>query len=184
VTSILQSASAFKDENRIYELYHELSHIWNIPSIDKNPCRLESEGLAMFLQYLVTEKLNNKHGILDSSATQVFKNLKSRFADDSVAFNTPIKDYGWKQMTDLSYRKGMLFFYLLYKSVGEVEFMKTIKDYYGLYRNKGATIDEFTKLLVTELKSKQIETLVNDWIYTNKSSQNIMTRKSLQDLVE
>ena len=152
--------------------------------MDESPCRLESEGFATFLEYLVTEKLNNKPGILDATATKFFKYLKRKFADDSISSSTAMIDYGRKQMTDFSYTKGMLFFYLLYKTVGEIVFMKTINGYYSLYRNKGATIEDFSNYLITELKTKKIEILVNDWIFTNKSSQNILNKKSLDNLLE
>jgi hypothetical protein len=184
VTCIIQEASAFKDRNKLYELYHEISHIWNVTSIDKSPCRLESEGFAMFLQYLVTEKIDHKIGLLDSAANKIFENLKRKFASDSVASNTAIIDYGRKQLTDLSYTKGMLFFYILYRNVGENVFMKTLNGYYKLYRNKGATTEDFLKYLQTELNTKKTEKLINDWILTSKSSKTILFSKSIENLAE
>jgi hypothetical protein len=183
VTCILQTASAFKDKNKLYELYHEISHIWNVTSLEKYPCRLESEGLAMFLQYYVSDIIANKTGGLDSAAAKIFTNLKGKFKNDSVASNTPIKDFGRKNLTDLSYSKGMLFFYLLYKNVGANVFMTTIKNYYSDYRKTGATIDDFSSYLTAALKSKKIEKLIHDWILTNKSSQYILNSKSLEYLI-
>ncbi|HUM03661.1 MAG TPA: hypothetical protein VL084_15335, partial [Thermoanaerobaculia bacterium] len=45
VTSILQSAAAFKNPERVGELYHEVSHLWNVRSTDPSFCRW-NEGLA------------------------------------------------------------------------------------------------------------------------------------------
>jgi aminopeptidase N len=87
-------------------------------------------------------------------------------------------------MTDLSYTKGMLFFYHLYRTTGEAAFMKTINDYYHLYRNKGTKIEDFSNHLIKELKNKKIDLLVNDWILTSESSKYIQNKKSLEDLIE
>ena len=170
VSCIIQTAAAFKNKSHLFELYHELSHLWNISSKDENPCRLESEGLAMFLQYLATEKFENKSGLLDSAAAVIFTKLKKRFESDSSASNTPIIDYGKKHITELSYTKGMLFFYLLYKTAGETDFMKAIRNYYLQYRSAGSSTVDFSNYLVKELKNKKIDLLVKDWILTNTSS--------------
>lgn len=184
VTCIIQTASAFKDENRLYELYHEISHLWNIPSTDANPCRLESEGLAVFLQYLVMEKLQHKPGWLDASAENTFQRIKKRFATDTVAASTPIIEYGKKQFTTLSYSKGFLFFYLLYKQAGEAAFMKTIKDYYTSFRGKGASTEEFSRFLLSRLNSASTESLITAWIKTARSSEHIAKSNSVKELLE
>ncbi len=183
VTCILQESSVFRDEKNLYELYHEISHIWNVTSKDKYPCRLESEGLAVFLQYLLMEKLNNEMGLLDSSAQKIFVRLKEIFKNDSISSTTPIIDYGSKGLTDLSYSKGMLFYYLLYKQIGENAFMTVIKGYYDTFRSSGATTNEFVNYLTIKLPDAKIKALVSDWILTNTSSTDIMTETSIQHLI-
>ncbi|MCX6303498.1 MAG: M1 family aminopeptidase [Bacteroidetes bacterium] len=184
VTCILQTASAFKDEKRLYELYHEIFHTWDISSNDKYPCRLESEGLATFVQYLAAEKTGDQTVSLDESAAKIFKKVKEKLSKNEAASNTPIIDFGLKQLTDLSYTKGMLFFYLVYKEGGEVAFTEAIKDYYKTYRKTGATTKEFSDFLITKLKSKKVESLVNEWIYTSVSSQKILNNKSIENLID
>ena len=56
VSSILQAAAAFRDPARLHEVYHEISHLWNAPSLDRPFCRW-NEGLASFLEDLTQEKL-------------------------------------------------------------------------------------------------------------------------------
>ena len=62
VAAIIQEASAFKNQAGRYTFYHELSHLWNVTANDPLPSRFESEGMAMFLQHLVQEKLEGKAG--------------------------------------------------------------------------------------------------------------------------
>ncbi|MCW3119313.1 MAG: hypothetical protein JWM28_3395, partial [Chitinophagaceae bacterium] len=183
VSCIIQTASAFKNENRMYELYHELSHIWNVKTIDKSPCRLESEGLAMLLQYLMLEKLNQRQGYVDSLAQKTFEKVKKRFETDQLAVSTPIMAYGEKQISDLSYTKGMLFFYILYKDFGEKRFISTVRNFYQHFRTTGAGIHDFSGFLASELQGDKIKTIINDWIVTSASSQKIMNEKSVKDLV-
>jgi hypothetical protein len=184
VSCIIQTAAAFKNSDNLYQLYHEISHLWNIASKDAAPCRLESEGLAMLLQYLCMEKLNNKPGSLDSATAVIFMKLKQRISTDTAAANTAMIYFGKMKMTDLSYSKGMIFFYLLYKTIGEDSFMKTIKGYYNLYRNSGASTIDFTTYLVKECHSKKVETLVNEWVLSNQSSQRIMDSMTIEDILK
>ena len=51
VTAILLTRNAFNDPARLTDLYHEISHLWFVKPLDAAPSRLESEGLAMLLQY-------------------------------------------------------------------------------------------------------------------------------------
>lgn len=177
VTSILQEASAIKDEKHLYELYHEISHTWNVTPLDSRPGRLESEGLATFLQYLTMEKLNNIPGALDAGAERQLQRVKRQFDKDPKAATVPIAEYGAHQLTDLSYSKGMLFFYMLYKIMGEERMMSHIA---GFYKNfpKGATLKDFTQSLGSNKK------LIDDWIWTDKSSELIRNCKNVGCLLE
>jgi hypothetical protein len=179
---ILQTSSAFIDKKRIYELYHEISHLWNITCLDELPCRLESEGLAMLLQFLVMEKLEGMKGHLDEAAAGMFGYLKEKLRNDPLAFETPIKEYGKKEITDFSYTKGMLFFYLLYKAAGEDAFLNTIKKFYSTYRASGATTEQFADFLVKNLKGERIKKLVDEWIHTNISSRKILEKDNISEI--
>src|SRR5512146_3045033 len=52
VTTIIQTAAAFRDVKQHREVYHEISHLWNVNDIDQAPPRW-NEGLASFLEFLV-----------------------------------------------------------------------------------------------------------------------------------
>lgn len=169
VTSILQEAAAMKDDKRMYELYHEISHIWNLTPLDANPSRLESEGLAMFVQYLMMEKLHGTAGALEKGAERSLQRMKKQFEKDPKYETIPISQYGPNQLTDLSYSKGMLFFYALYKNVGEEKFMKAVRDYYSKYRTKGATLKEFSESMARSLPGTR--PMIDQWLFSDKPVQ-------------
>lgn len=181
---ILQVASAFNDTDMISGLYHEMAHLWNISCTDSNPCRLESEGLAMFSQSLVEEKLSGKNGVLDSAAVKMLKSVKRKLKVNSEVAATPIAEYGKKNCTEYSYSKGMLFYYLLYKNIGETDFMATIKGFYATYSLSGATTKQFTDYLIHSLKKyPKVNTLVADWVYGDASSKHILDSNTIEVLL-
>ena len=55
VTCILQTAAAFRDPARLVEVYHEVSHLWNVPATDLPSPRWD-EGLATFLQFRMADE--------------------------------------------------------------------------------------------------------------------------------
>ncbi len=177
VTSILQEASAVKNEKKLYELYHEISHTWNLRPLDGNPSRIESEGLAVFLQYLLMQKLNGDNNALEAGAERSLQRAKRQFQKNPRSVNIPVSEYGVNQLTDLSYSKGMLFFYILYKKYGEEKLMSSIAEYYRKFKTS-ATLRDFAESITAD------KNIVNDWIWTAKSSEIIMGCENVGCLVK
>ena len=98
--------------------------------------------------------------------------------------NTAMIDFGKYGFTDYSYTKGMLFFYLLYKISGEKAFFSLIKKYYQLFRKTGAKTDDLTNIIIRDPKIKNAELLVNDWIYTARSSELISNTEDISSLID
>ncbi len=109
VTCILLTPEAFRDKNSLVQVYHEVSHLWNVKSLDPLPPRFESEGLATFLQYLLREKLDGKKDALPKGETRCLESVRKAFVKDPAAARTPMIEFGQSDLTDLSYTKGMLF---------------------------------------------------------------------------
>lgn len=175
VCGIIQTSTAFKHTKSLEKLYHEVSHLWNVPNTDKASCRLESEGLAMFLQFLVKEKIEKINNYVNDKAQSTLIKLKKQITNSEQFYNTPIIEYGEKNMTDYSYSKGMLFFYTFYNTVGEEAFFKAIKGYYYTFEKLGSTTKEFAEYLKNKFKNKKVDKLINDWIFTNKSSSYLLS---------
>lgn len=178
---IIQTSSAFKNPELTEELYHEVSHLWNVPHKDKAPCRLESEGLAMFMQFLVKGKMEDNN-YLEKMAQITLEKVKKQIEDNSNFASTPIIEYGEMNMTDYSYSKGMLFFYILYHAVGEKAFFEAIKGYYDEFKDTGSTTKEFAEYLKSRFKNSSVDKLINDWIFTNQSSIHLSNSKMKEDL--
>lgn len=181
VTTILQDDSAFKSTDSHYAFYHELSHLWNVNSTDPYPPRFESEGLAMFLQHLVEEKLDGKPNAAKIAVDRMRERLRKSFIQHPEWKDVPMVDYGKENMTDLSYRKGQIFFYILYELMGEDLFLKTMGSFYQKYYDTGATAKEFVTH-VKNLSSVNLDLLFEDWIFGTKSSELIMSDSSISDI--
>ena len=163
VTSILQTAAAFRDPAKNPELYHEVSHLWNAPSRDPSYCRW-NEGLAQFLAALVQETRAGSPS-LDAAADRVVRDLRERLATEPRLREVPMADYGRREMTGQSYRTGMLMFYVLYRSVGPETFHRIIGGYYRRHRDSGGTTDELVREAVEEA-GPRTAAIFRDWLST------------------
>ena len=85
-------------------------------------------------------------------------------------------------MTDFSYSKGMLFFYVFYHKVGEKAFFESIKGYYNTFGNSGSTTREFSEYLKSWFKSNEVNKLINDWIFTSQSTTYLSNSENVKDL--
>ena len=179
VTSILQTADAFQKRDNLTALYHEISHIWNVRDNDPLPDRFESEGLAMFLQYLVQEKLDN----IPDASTKGYERLSNRFRQqcerNPKCKDVPIIEYGNEGMTDLSYTKGMLFFYILHQVIGEKDFLAAAGSFYQKYNRTGATSEEFLNHVKQHSKQN-----LEEWIFGTESSRLILEGIPVEDVIQ
>ncbi|UCE40522.1 MAG: hypothetical protein JSV17_13855 [Candidatus Aminicenantes bacterium] len=182
VTSILQTADAFQKRDNLTALYHEIAHIWNVRDNDPLPDRLESEGLAMLLQYLAQERLDNKPDALAKGYERLSGRFRQQCERNPKCTDVPIIEYGNEDLTDLSYTKGMLFFYLLYRLMGEKDFLDAAGSFYQKYKNTGATTEEFLNHL--KQRSKQnLDRLYEEWIFGTESSRLVLEGVPVENLI-
>jgi hypothetical protein len=182
VTTILQEESAFKNVESHYFFYHELAHLWNVKSTDPRPPRFESEGLAMFLQHLVQEKLENKPNAAEIAVNKMRDRLQKSFTQHPDRKDVAMVDYGNKDLTGLSYRKGQIFFYILYELLGEELFLEAMGSFYQKYYDTGATAQEFVAH-VKDLSVINLDLLFDEWVFRAKSSEFIISEMSIIDMV-
>jgi len=183
VTTILQEESAFKSTDSHYGFYHELSHLWNVKSRDELYPRFESEGLAMFLQHLVQEKLEDKPDAAEMAVNAMRDRLRKNFTQHPEWTDVPMIDYGTENITDLSYRKGQIFFYILYELMGEELFLETMGSFYQKYFDSGATAQEFVDH-VKNCSPMNLDVLFEEWIFGAKSSELILSETSIAEIIE
>jgi hypothetical protein len=181
VTSILQAAAAFRDPAKIHELYHEISHLWNVPSRDASYCRW-NEGLAAFLEALTQETLDGSP-TLDAQAEKTARRLLERRREDPRLSTVPMIAYGTAGMTGESYRTGMLMFYALYRLVGPATFRSIIGAHTARRHATGATTADF----VAEAEragGPGVEGLFHDWLYTTRWLEILSSGADVRTLAE
>jgi hypothetical protein len=183
VTSILQTADAFQNRENLTALYHEISHIWNVRPTDPLPPRFESEGLAMFLQYLVQERLDNTPDALVKGYERLAGRFRQQCERNPRCKDIPMIAFGREDTTDLSYTKGMLFFYLLYRIMGEEDFLDAAGSFYQNYKRTGASAEQFLAHM-KQRTEKNLDRLYQEWVYGTGSSQLILEGVPAEDLIE
>jgi hypothetical protein len=159
--TIIQTADAFNSAEEIGQLYHELSHLWNVDTHEPQSPRLE-EGLATFLQGLVDVKLGGITS-LDEYMADISSRITDTYKRNPEYQDIAIADFGREGVTGLSYGVGALFYYDLYRSLGEEKFISLLNGYYGAYTNGGGNFDA----LVTYYRKHvgdDFARLVDEWL--------------------
>jgi hypothetical protein len=182
VTAILQTRDAFRDRSQMTQLYHEAAHLWDFTALDPLPARFESEGKAMFLQYLARERLEGKAGALEEGAKRVLERYRTAQREQAKLRETPMIDFGRADLTDHAYTKGMIFFYLLYRKAGEERFLRAAGDVGRRFRTAGATSREFLDALEQAL-GLDLKAFYADWVFGTGADRVIREGATLEDLV-
>jgi hypothetical protein len=180
VSAILQTADAFNDSTQMGQLYHELSHLWNVPSNDTYSPRW-NEGLATFLQYLTIEELEQRP-YLEHVTERFYKRINSDLAKDSVFSMAPVIDFGQKGIAGHSYSVGMIMFQLLYRIVGQKDFNDVFGSFYQKYHATGATTDEFVRHS-TKISKVDLTRFFSDWIYTTRYTALLRSNLSMDEII-
>jgi aminopeptidase N len=181
VTTIIQTAAAFRDSTRLYEVYHEVSHLWAVPPLERPPPRIE-EGLATFLSYRIAEEVAGRAAI-DSQSTLLLERLRRGLPDHPRWREVPLIDYGAAELTDLSYRVGALFFYLMYRIEGPQAFDHILAAFYQQYGQSGATTGAFATL-AERAAPVDLHGLFRDWIFGVGWVERVSESADLQTLLE
>lgn len=161
--TIIQAAAAFRDPERSGELYHEVSHLWNVPPLDV-PSPRWNEGLASFLEEVATEKIEGRPVLAERVGDRVSW-LREMLERRPELRTVPLIDYGRANMTDFSYSVGMIFFAVLYELVGHDAFGEIVGGFYERYLSSGATTDDFLTYALS-VSEMDLDLLFKDWIYS------------------
>ena len=179
VTTIIQSAAAFKDPQRHREVYHEISHLWNVPPTDR-PSPRWNEGQASFLEYLVTQEVTGKP-IVDARANQLLDWLRGSLPARAAWREVPLADYGRAGLTDLSYSVGAVYFDLLYRLAGPEAFNKIIGSFAAEFGVRGGSTKDFVDV-VRKTARPDLSRLNDDWIFTTAWANRVEHSTSIQEL--
>lgn len=175
------SPAAFRDSARLHEVYHEISHLWNVSSLDRPYCRW-NEGLASFLEDLTQERLDGTP-LLDKHFERMARWLLERAGSEPRLKSVPMIDYGKEGMTNYSYSAGMLMFYGLYRLVGQESFNAIVGGYYQKYQAMGASTAQFVSHART-VAGRDLAPFFNDWLYSTRWYGILASGSEVQDLAD
>jgi hypothetical protein len=176
VGGVIQTASTFEDPGALVELYHELSHFWNVTDIDPLPPRW-NEGLAMFLQQRVATELEGRNDF-DEFMQLRAQRLSAHAAENPQLKTTPFIDYGKARMTDESYLVGRIMFALIEKTVGPQTFRAIVGGFYQKYKSAGATTQDFIAF-AGKRGGAPVRALLADWMTSTRWIALLATNQSL-----
>ncbi len=184
-TTILLPQESFSS-GAYFQLYHELSHLWNITISEKEGLSPRwEEGLASFCQYYADEHFNpEKKGLLDKIVNRAIKRLKINFDATPEMYNIPMCEFGNESVTGYSYDQGMIMFTVLHKWLGKEKFNLAIRFFYEKYYATGATTKNFTELWIKETKTKGLKDFFNDWVYTTNYTSFVKNENTIDEIVK
>ena len=176
---IIQTAAAFRDRTQLQQVYHELSHLWNVED-NERPSPRWNEGLAMFLQGRIAEHLDGWQG-WDARLDWMAKRMLEECRAPALCGSVPFAEYGKREMTDLSYSVGMVMFYALYRTMGAAKFDRAYRQFYQRYRVSGGTPAELmTAFHQVDARSDRI---FREWFTTTRWYARLSAGESVQQIV-
>lgn len=179
VTTVIQSAAAFRNPKQHREVYHEISHLWNVPPTDRPSPRWD-EGLASFLEYLATQEITGEL-VVDPRATRLVEWLRGALPGHPEWRKVSLVEYGRAGLTDLSYSVGALFFDLLYRLVGQETFNRIIRGYAAEFGTRGGSTKDLVEVM-RKTARMDLSQLVTDWLSTTAWVERIEQSTGIQDL--
>jgi len=160
---IIQTESAFTDPGAMIELYHEISHFWNVPDTEPLSPRW-NEGLASYLQYRAAVELDGKQD-LDATIEAAAGRLRKEVEQEPRLSSIPMAAYGRSGMTDDSYGVGRLLFAILEKTIGAARFREVLGGFYQRYKLSGATTADLASYLEDQ-GGGPVRALLEEWLTT------------------
>ena len=176
---ILQSADAFQDRAELRQLYHELSHLWNVADADR-PSPRWNEGLASFLQYRMAATLDGWND-WDGAVVRRTASLERACAPPARCDSVPMARYGAAGMTDLSYGTGMLMFYALFEVLGAERFDRA---YGGFFQARQSTEGSTAELAAAfRAAGPASAAVIDDWLLTPRWYARLRSGESVAQMI-
>ena len=179
--TVILDTRAFRSPSSMPELYHELSHFWNV----RDPALAASrwdEGLAMYLQEIVQRELDEDSEELSSTWSNAFRGLKRELDEHPEYRDVPLVKAGERQLTSvLSYRAGQLMFALLDRRLGRERLLEVLGAFYQAHATSGATSEEFAAFVVSQAPGA--ERIIDEWFLGSDYSNLVLAEPDFDTLV-
>jgi hypothetical protein len=179
--TVILDARAFRSPSSMPELYHEISHFWNVKDPSLTPARWD-EGLAMYRQEIVWRELDGESADLGSTWGSAFRGLKRQLDEHPEYLDVPLIQAGERNLTSvLSYRGGQLMFALLDRHLGREPLLEVLGDFYQKYAASGATSEEFAEFFVSQAPGAK--RIIDEWFLGSAYSDLVLAEPDFDALV-
>jgi hypothetical protein len=179
--TVILDARAFRSPRSMPELYHEISHFWNVKDPALAASRWE-EGLAMYLQEIVQRELDEDAEDLGSTWNSAFRGLKRQLDEHPEYRDVPLIQAGERNLTSvLSYRGGQLMFALLDRRLGRERLLEVLGAFYQAYVVSGATSEQFAEFVVSQAPGAN--RIIDEWFFGSTYSGLVLAEPDFDALV-
>lgn len=141
---------------------HELAHQWFGDSITLENWQdiWLNEGFATYSQWLWDER-NHGRDALERQAESVHRRLRR-------AGGPPVAKPSNRQLfSGKVYMQGGLTLHALRRKVGDEDFFNIVRTYFGEFKGKTATTDDFVEV-ASRVSGQDLEPFFQEWLYSNK----------------
>ncbi len=180
VAGALIPASDFRSLSGIATLYHELAHLWSVPSTEDPPSRLLDEGIASYLQLVAEEELMGR-SIADrlERARDRLRDMARRQGD---LLKAPISDYGRYGLTDASYIVGAWILHILGATHGDC-IWRALGSLVSEHTRKPASLEDFARHIGAAC-GREAGELAKRLLFTSESTRLLVSDWSLEEILE
>jgi hypothetical protein len=178
-SGIIQTADAFRTRSELRQVYHELSHLWNVTDLEQ-PSPRWNEGLASFLERRMAAELDGWDG-WDAHLEWAVRTVLDRCAPPAPCDTVPFQAYGAAGLTDRSYTVGLLMFYALYRVLGADAFDRAYRGFFLKYRDTGASAAELAAAFHRE--SPACDAIFADWLTTTRWYARLASGEPLAQII-
>lgn len=178
----LQTAAAFENPDRIGEVYHEVAHNWNAkPKPEIQRSRYFDEAFASYFQALAERAFRGEEAWLEEmeQSRQLFVRWVER---DPVYYETPIVDYGSKEIGQLSYTKGAWSLYVLHRLVGDDTFGRIVRRLLTESAEQTLGFDDFERIVRT-VSGRDTGRYFDDWLHGAESSRLLVDDVPIDEIL-
>lgn len=180
VAGIIQTADAFRDRGELRQVYHELTHLWNVTDRDV-PSPRWNEGLASFLQWSLASELDGWDD-WDARLNRSVGALLDGCTKSPSCQQIPMAQFGTAALTDRSYTLGMLMFFALHDVLGEDLFNRAYANFVTEHRQSGGTTQEMAHAF--RAVSAKSEPILSDWLFTTRWYSRLSRGETFRQIVE
>jgi aminopeptidase N len=144
---------------------HEIAHQWFGNSVTENDWHHVwlSEGFATYLTSVYSGMTYGTEQLKESMKSARELVIKHYLRTPGPVIDTTVTDF-LKLLNANSYQKGAWVLHMLRQDLGEEDFWKGMRLYYGRFRNGNAITNDFVNVM-EEVSGKDLDAFFNQWLY-------------------